>query len=53
MRRNEHYVVTPNTPDNDWPYEYSTPSDRDTSCNCGENNERVSVLIGNLQTAVA
>ena len=53
MRNNvEHYVVKPNTPVYDWPYEYSTQSNS-SSCNCANNSEKLSVSIDNLQTTIA
>lgn len=53
MRNNvEHYVVKPNTPVYDWPYEYSTPSNS-SSCNCANNSEKLSVSIDNLQSTIA
>lgn len=53
MKNNvEHYVVKPNTPAYDWPYEYSTPSNN-SSCNCANNSEKLSVSIDNLQSTIA
>lgn len=53
MRNNvEHYVVKPNTPVYDWPYEYSTPSNN-SGCNCNKDSEKLSNSIDNLQSTLA
>lgn len=50
--RTEHYVVKPNTPVYDWPYEYSSSSNSNQkNCNC--NSEALMVTIGNLQSTLA
>lgn len=47
----EHYVVKPNTPVYDWPYEYSTGSNSKSNCCC--NSEAMMVTIANLQGTLA
>lgn len=49
--KTEHYVVKPNTPVYDWPYEYSSSSNSNNNCCC--NSEALMVTIGNLQSTLA
>ena len=50
--KTEHYVVKPNTPVYDWPYEYSSSSNSNQKgCCC--NSEALMVTIGTLQSTLA
>ena len=49
--KTEHYVVKPNTPVYDWPYEYSSSSNSNN--NCCRNSEALMVTISSLQSTIA